>query len=402
MTTCLKTTTFPMFALTIVLTNVLAGLGELGAQELEPITPLDTRALSGTQNLGSQTRLIAPPGREAVYRIKDITFPDGDRDNNVQGISLVVGLAQTGSSAAQTLVMAQNYFQQQGIAVANPATNSMSSVQVFGKIPPYARKGEKIQVTVSVVDDATSLYGGVLLKTPLRGLDGQIYAIAEGQIIGSGLSAGGQAANVQRDHPTVGTCHAIVEREICADFTESDRIRLLLRNKEESTAVAISNVLNIAFPNSARTLDQGAVEVMIPGSFRGRRTDFLSVIGKLEVPVDPKAIVVINQKTGTIILGQNVRISPIVFAKGSLVISTAENPVASQPAPLSEGETVVLPRTDLQVSETGGPYSRLGGGSTVGELGRALNELGFTPNLMIEMFTSLRNAGALQAELRIE
>ena len=385
----------------LVAVLVLASLNATPAlsQGLEEILP----APIGPKPPSSPIKIATSAQIDRTYRIKDITFPDGDRDNYVNGLSLVVGLSQTGGRAEQTRIMAENYFQRNGLSVTGPETRAMSAVQVTGIIPPYARKGERIQVTVSVIDDASSLRGGVLMKTPLFGLDGQIYAIAEGQVLGGGVAAGGAAANVQRDHPTVAVCNAIIEREICADFsTDHDHIRLILRNKENSTAVSIANVLNEAFPNSARAMDQGTVRVRLPERFRNRRPDFLSIIGRLSVPVDPRAKVIINQKTGTIILGQNVRISPVVFAKGSLVISTAENPVASQPAPLSEGETVVLPRTDLNVTETGGPYSSLGGGTTVGELGRALNELGFTPNLMIEMFASLQKAGVLQAELVIE
>lgn len=392
--------TIPKRATSCIVVLFVCLFNTLGlAQQLEEILPAPPGPAFGP----ALPAVNSPRPTVAFYRLKDITYPDGDRDNYVNGISLVVGLSQSGGRAAQTRIMAENFYQRHGIQVDGAETRAMSSVQVSGIIPPYAKKGERIQVTVSVLDDATSIRGGVLIQTPLRGLDGQIYAIAEGQILGGGVAAGGAAANVQRDHPTVGVCTAIIEREICADFdTNSDRIRLILRNKEYSTAVSIANALNTAFPRSSKALDHGTVEVKLPKTFINRRPDFLSVIGKLSVPVDPHAKVVINQKTGTIILGQNVRISPVVFAKGSLVISTAETPVASQPAPLSDGETVVLPRTDLSVVEGGGPYSNLGGGTTVGELGRALNELGFTPNLMIEMFSSLQKAGVLQAELIIE
>jgi len=351
----------------------------------------------------SPTITYPPLAVERFYRIKDITFPDGDRDNMVQGIGLVGGLSQTGGRAAQTQVMAQNYFRRNGIDVEDPETRSMSAVLVTGAIPAHARKGETIKVNVSVFDDSTSLRGGTLLRTELRGIDNQIYAIAEGAVLGGGVAAGGQAANVQRDHPTVGVCNAIVEREICSEVDPDYPIlRLILRNKEYSTAVSIANTVNQIFPQSARAVDAGTVEIYIPRAFYGKRTDFVSVIGTMRVKVDPPARVVINQKTGTIIMGQHVKISPVVFAKGSLVISTAESPVASQPAPFSDGETVVLPRTNLQVDEGGGPYAPLGGTATVGELGRALNELGFTPNMMIEMFSSLQSVGALQAELIIE
>jgi flagellar P-ring protein precursor FlgI len=337
------------------------------------------------------------------FRIKDITFVDGDRDNRVDGIGLVTGLSATGGRAAQTRIMAQNFLLRKGVSVQTPETRSMSAVLVNGAIPPYGRQGEKFQVSVSVMDDATSLRGGTLTRTPLRGLDGQIYAFAEGQVLGGGVAAGGQAANVQRDHPTVGVCTAIIEREICADqMTCQNALRLVLRNKDYSTAVSIANALNDIFPGSSRAVDSGAVALVVPYVYHGKLPELIATIGSLAVRVDPPARVVINQKTGTIIMGQHVRLSPVVFAKGSLVIATAESPVASQPLPFSKGETVVLPRSDVDVRETGGPYSSLGGGATVGELGRALNELGFTPNMMIEMFSSLQRIGALQAELIIE
>ena len=380
-----------------------------GAQELEQIAPAEQSAAVAS-NLPSAGALPAPAypiglaNYQRSFRIRDITFPDGDRENRVRGIGLVVGLSQTGGRSIQTQTMAQNFYLSRGLTLEDgPETRAMSAVMVTASIPPYARKGEKIQVTVSVMDDATSLRGGTLVQTPLLGIDGQVYAMAEGAVLGGGVAAGGAAANVQRDHPTVGVCTAILEREICTEPPESPKsLRLILRNKEYTTAVSIANTLNSVFPRSAKALDHGAVEVQIPPSFRHNRPSFIAAIGNLSVNVDPSAKVVINQRTGTIIMGQHVRISPVVFAKGSLVISTTESPIVSQPAPLSQGETVVLPRTDVQVSETGGPYSALGGTATVGDLGRALNELGFTPNMMIEMFTSLQRAGVLQAELIIE
>ena len=391
----------------IVLALIFSGVCKAQVQlRPEQIFPLPEPTTVGPPPTPSPSQPIKPehfPIIERQYRIKDITFPDGDRDNNINGIGLVVGLSQTGGRAVQTQIMAQNYFQRHGIAVEDPETRAMSAVLVTAAIPAYARKGERIPVKVSVADDSTSLRGGTLVRTPLKGLDGKVYAIAEGPVLGGGVAAGGQAANVQRDHPTVGVCHAIIEREICSEVDpDSPVIRLILRNKEYSTAVSIANSLNEVFPRSARAIDHGAVEVYIPQSFFGKRTDFISVIGNLSVKVDPRARVVINQKTGTIIMGQFVKISPVVFAKGSLVISTAETPIASQPAPFSDGETVVLPRTNVEISESGGPYSSLGGTATVGELGQALNALGFTPNMMIEMFSSLQSVGALQAELIIE
>ncbi len=333
----------------------------------------------------------------------DITIPEGDRDNVVSGTGLVVGLSQTGGRAEQTQIMAQNYFLRNGIATNSPETRSMSAVIVRGTIPAYARKGETIQVTVAVADDSTSLRGGHLIRTTLKGYDGQVYAIADGPIIGGGISAGGAAANVQRDHPTVGVCSAIVEKEICCTgAAKKSSLRLVLRNKDYSTAVSISNAINLIFPNAARALDSGTVDVNVPYNYQEKFPDFISIVGKLRARVYQRARVVVNQKTGTIVMGQNVRILDVVFANESLIISTAETPIASQPAPFSNGQTRVLPRTSVDVVETGGNYNSLIGGTTVGELGRALNSLGVSPNLMIAVFTSLRNQGALQAELVIE
>ena len=179
-------------------------------------------------------------------------------------------------------------------------------------------------------------------------------------------------------------------------------MRLVLRNKDYSTAVSISNAINLIFPNAARALDSGTVDVNVPYNYQEKFPDFISIVGKLRARVYQRARVVVNQKTGTIVMGQNVRILDVVFANESLIISTAETPIASQPAPFSNGQTRVLPRTSVDVVETGGNYNSLIGGTTVRELGRALNSLGVSPNLMIAVFTSLRNQGALQAELVIE
>ena len=375
----------------------------LFAQGLEAIDPLPDVAPGGSD---TRNALPAPIShaipQPVLHRIKDITVPEGERNNIVTGMGLVVGLSATGGRAEQTRLMAQNYFLRNGLSTDSPATGSMSAVIVTGTIPPYLRKGESIQVTVSVADDATSLRGGQLVYTTLKGHDGNVYAVASGSIIGGGISAGGAAANVQRDHPTAAVCNAIIEKEICCDhWAKKNRVQLLLRNKDASTAVSISNALNIAFPNSSAAIDNGTVQITIPPFYRNKVMDFMSVVGKIQVPVDQRARVVINQKTGTIVMGLNVRISQVVFANESLVITTTERPVVSQPAPFSQGQTVVLPRTSIDVLETGGTYNGLRG-TTVGELASVLNQLGVSPNLMINVLTSLRTAGYLQAELVIE
>lgn len=343
------------------------------------------------------------PGGDTSVRIKDITIVDGDRNNHVSGDGLVFGLSGTGGKSEQTRSMATSYFLRKGIKVDKVDTKNLSSVLVSGKIPPYARKGETILVNVAVSDDAQSLRGGTLHQAVLRGIDNEIYAIAQGPIIGGGIAAGGAAASVQVNHPTVGVCEAIIEREIPTHhLLRNGRLRLVLRNKEYSTATQITNALNSVFPRSSRAIDSGTVDIQIPRGFHNALPAFISMIGELRVQPDNRARVVINQKTGTIVMGQNVRISRVLFASENIAITTNETPVASQPAPLSNGETVVLPRTNVEIFQSGGSYNLWKDGITVGDLAYALNTLAVSPNSMINIFTTLRNQGALQAELVIE
>ncbi len=344
-----------------------------------------------------------PRRLDPTVRIKDITFVDGDRNNLVSGGGLVFGLSGTGGRSEQTRSMASNYFLRKGIRIGIAETTNLSAVLVSGKIPPYARKGETILINVSVADDATSLRGGTLHQTVLRGIDDEIYAIAQGPIIGGGVAAGGAGASVTKNHPTVGVCEAIIEREICPEqLLTNGRLRLILRNKEYSTVTQITNAMNSVFPNTTRALDSGTVEIAVPRSFQGSLPAFISILGELRIRPDLRARVVINQKTGTIVMGKHVKISRVLLASENIVISTAETPIASQPAPFSDGETVVLPRTSVDIFESGGTYNVWQEGLTVGDLAHALNTLAVSPNSLINIFTTLKNQGALQAELVIE
>ena len=384
-----------------------AGAGNLGTPETIALpTPAAPAATSGmmqspaTQIPTQPVPLYPNPMR---VRIKDITYIQGDRPNHVSGEGLVMGLSGTGGKSAQTRIVASNYFLRQGIAVDNVDTKNLSTVLVSGKIPAYARKGETILVTVSVADDASSLRGGTLHRTPLRGIDDVIYAIAQGPIIGGGVSAQGAAASVQVNHPTVGVVEAIVEREIpCSSVEQNGQLQLVLRNRSYSTATTIANELNNIFPSSSAAMNSGTVVVNIPKSMLHNVPGFIAMMGDIRVTPDQHAKIVINQKTGTVILGHNVRIANVVFASENIVISTTENPVASQPAPFSQGETVVLPRTFVEVVESGGNYNQWAGHLTVGDLAAALNAMAVSPNTLVNILTSLKNQGAIQAELIIE
>ena len=353
-------------------------------------------------SMASRPPLPVPDPVHAV-RIKDISFVQGDRVNHLSGAGLVLGLSGTGGKSEQTRVMAANYYLRKGIQLNTVDTKSMSAVLVSAKIPAHARRGEKIYVTVSVADDAASLRGGTLNQTMLRGIDDEIYAVAQGSIIGGGVSAGGDAATLQVNHPTVGVCEAIVEREIgCEGIVRDGRIRWVLRNKGYQTATLVANAFNTPFAGHARAIDAGTVEVIVPRTYQSRIPEFIAVMGDLRITPDMPARVVVNQKTGTIILGSNVKISPVVFASENVVIATSETPTPSQPAPLSGGETVVVPRTSVDIAGSGGSYNTLRDTLSVGDLANALNALGVAPTTLINILSSLRTQGALQADLIIE
>ncbi len=387
---------------TLCLAVLLIGSGGevVRAQTLQDPLPPPPAMTPGP---GSTLTPLAPLRQDPSVRIKDIAFVEGDRVNHVSGEGLVFGLSGTGGKSQQTRQMLTNYYLRRGVRVGQVDTKNISAVMVSGKIPAYARPGETILVTVSVADDASSLRGGTLNQTALRGIDDEIYAIAQGAIIGGGISAEGAGANVQKNHPTVGVCEAIVERAVpCGTIVNNGSLRLVLRNKSYSTATAIGNALNRIFPGRARALDSGTVQVFIPSTFANSVTEFISTIGNLRVEPDTPARVVINQKTGSIVLGHNVKIAPVLFASENIVIATTETPIASQPNPLAGGDTVVLPRTGIDLFESGGRYNVLPGGMTVGDLATALNSLAVSPTTLISIMTTLRNQGALKAELVIE
>jgi flagellar P-ring protein precursor FlgI len=388
--------TRPQFAITLL----VALLPLLAAAQPPPAQNNGQPQTLGQGQMRPQTFV---ENLDPSVRIKDITFVQGDRVNHVSGDGLVFGLSGTGGQSEQTQTMAGNFYLRRGIQINRVETQNISAVLVSGKIPAYARKGETILVNVSVADDATSLRGGTLNQTALRGIDDQIYAIAQGPIIGGGVSAQGDAGSVTKNHPTVGVCEAIIEREIgCNDVVVDGQIRLVLRNKSYSTATQIANELNGLFPHHATALDSGTLNIFVPRTFRSDIPAFISTIGDLRVRPDQPARVVINQKTGTIVMGHSVKISRVLFASENIVIATSESPIASQPNPLSQGQTAVLPRSSIDIVESGGTYNVWREGLTVGDLATALNTLAVSPNTLISIFTSLRNQGALQAELVIE
>jgi flagellar P-ring protein precursor FlgI len=273
-------------------------------------------------------------------------------------------------------------------------------VMVTAELPPFSRKGSTIDVTVSALD-AQSLQGGVLLPTPIDGLDGQTYAVAQGSLTIGGFGASGQAASATKNQLNVGRIPdgAIVEREALGEFHCNGLLRLLLRSPDHATAYAITKAINDKHPKTAATRDSGTIQVCVPDARMADIVGFVGEIGLLEVTPDAPARVVINERTGTIVAGENVKISTVAVSHGNLQITTTETPQVSQPLPFSGGETVVVPRTTVDVEEQGGKMEILNKSATVADVARALNALGATPRDLISIFQNLKQAGALHAEL---
>jgi len=349
----------------------------------------------------------------AGVRIKDITDFEGARSNQLYGFGLVVGLDNTGSRSSFTQRVVIDMLQKLsvgGTIFQNlPSDNvfrsgSVSAVMVTTEIGPYARQGSRIDVTVSALDDATSLQGGTLILTPLRGADGEVYAVAQGSLSVGGFAFAGRAASVQKNHPTVGRIPngASIEHEARGEILCQGRIRLLLRDSDYESATAIGKVINDRFANSAQVLDAGTVQVMLPKSALANPVAFASEIGLLEIIPDSTARVVINERTGTIVAGEQVKISTVAIAHGNLAIVKSEEPQVSQPNAFSNGKTVVVPRTKVGITEQAGALRVVDRTITVGNLARALNALGVSPRDLISIFQTLKGAGALHADLIIQ
>jgi flagellar P-ring protein precursor FlgI len=345
------------------------------------------------------------PSAELRVQIRDITTVEGHRGNYLMGMGIVVGLNGTGGKSEATRRSAENLLKRFDINQAAVNPKSMSLVAVTAELPPFFRPGDKLRVVVSVADEATDLKGGTLLLTPLKGTDDQVYALAEGPLLNSGFSVKGDSGSVQKNHPTTASATATVEKTICPDLAgccAHGVINLLLVNKEYETAARIAAAINMAFPDHASALDGGTVAVRVPPHLAHSLTDFIAMIGSLTIVPSIPARVVINQKTGTIVIGSRVRISRVVFANDNLIITTSETPAVSQPAPFSNGETTVVPRTRITAVEEGGRYNLLSEGIEVGEFAAALNAMGVSPQDLITIFQTIESSGALHARLEIE
>jgi flagellar P-ring protein precursor FlgI len=352
----------------------------------------------------------------ATARVKDVARIVGVRDNELFGYGIVMGLNGTGDRRQSSFFTAQslqNLLQRQGITLppagrAGLDTRNMAAVMVTAKLPAFARTGTTLDVTVSSIGDATSLLGGTLLVTPLQAGDNQVYAVASGAIsIGGGFSvtAGGTGESVQKNHPTVGRVVAggTVEREAPV-AAASSRLTLALLYPDFTTAARLAQSLNGAMGRALATAaDSATVIIEVPGPEQARLVDFVARLEQITLPTDAPAKVIVNERTGTVIMGSHVRVSTVAVSHGNLSIQIKSEFQVSQPPPFSpEGaQTVVVPRTDTTVKEGGAPLMVVPGGASIGDVVGALNAIGATPRDLIAILQAIKRAGALQAELEI-
>ena len=347
----------------------------------------------------------------ASSRIKDLASVEGVRQNQLVGYGLVVGLNGTGDSLNNspfTKQSLQAMLERLGVNTrgANLRTVNVAAVMVTANFPAFGAQGTRVDVTVSALGDAKSLQGGTLLVTPLLGADGEVYAVAQGSVAISGFAAEGDASKVTRGVPTVGRIAngALIEREIDFQFRQLKSLRLALRNPDLTPARRIAAVINdFMGADTAEPTDPSTVTLQIPPRFVGNMIQLLTDIEQLRVEPDQTARVVIDERSGIIVMGKDVRVSTVAVAQGNLTVTITEQPVVSQPNALSpNGQTVVVPRTGVNVdTQSGNKLALVKEGVTLRELVDGLNALGIGPRDLISILQAIKAAGALQAEIEV-
>ena len=336
-------------------------------------------------------------------RIKDITEVEGARNNQLTGIGLVTGLNGTGDNSQMAVQMMRNVMRNFGVTLdaRSVRTRNIAVVSLTATLPPYVRSGQNIDVNVATMGNASSLQGGTLIQAPLRAADGQVYAVAQGPVMVGGSSAQGAGASRTQNVPTAGRVPngGIVEREVPTDYTMGGQVALLLRDPDFTTAQRIADAINETYGVVAYVPDAGRVDVNLPGGYLQAPAAFLANVGNLEIEPDTSAKVTINERTGTVVLGGNVRISSVGVAHGNLVVTVGESPTVVQPESFSAGTTVVTTRTDITADEEGGSLIAMPATTTVRDLVRVLNSLGAKPRDVIEILQAINRAGALHGEL---
>jgi flagellar P-ring protein FlgI len=344
-------------------------------------------------------------------RLKELVSLEGVRDNQLVGYGLVVGLAGTGDRqltvfSAQSLT---NLLQQMGVSV--PATailvKNTAAVMITATLPPFAQPGMHIDITAAAMGDASNLQGGLLILTSLKGVDGQVYAVAQGSVVTGGFGAGRGGGNSQTvNHPNVGRVPggAMVERP-APSIVPNGQVKLQLHEPDFTTAQRVSEAINQRFESAGKPLakaeNSAVVAVTVPPDYTGRAVEFVAELESLEVKADRPAKVVINERTGTIVMGKEVRVSPVAIMHGNLTVEIQTQEIVSQPGPLSNGTTAVVPQVKVNAKEEKARSIVLNRGATVEELVRALGAIGSTPRDVIAILQSLHAAGALEADIDV-
>ena len=344
-------------------------------------------------------------------RIKDIASIAGVRSNQLVGYGLVVGLDGSGDQTTQapfTTQSLKNMLQQFGITLppnVNPQLKNVAAVSVHATLPPFTKTGQAIDVTVSSIGNAKSLRGGSLLLTPLKGADGNVYAIAQGNLVVSGFGIEGKdGSRISLNVPSVGRIPngATVERAVPSPFAQGETLTLNLNTPDFTTAQRATSAINAALGgNMAQSLDATSIRVNAPQDIN-QRVAFVSMLENLTLePGEAAARVIINSRTGTVVIGRNVRVLAAAVSHGSLTVTITERPQVSQPAPFSGGVTTVTPKTDIEVKEEGRRMFVFDPGVSLDEIVRAVNNVGAAPGDLVAILEALRNAGALRAELLV-
>jgi flagellar P-ring protein FlgI len=350
----------------------------------------------------------------SAARIKDIAKISGVRSNQLIGYGLVTGLDGTGDDMKKSLFTLQSVYNmmvRNGITIdpaqiGNIKIKNVAAVMVTADLPPFARPGSTIDVEISSIGDAKSLAGGTLIMTPLKGVDHKVYAVAQGPMTIGAFSFGGKSAKAQKNHPTVGRIAngALIETAVPFQIAENGTISYQLANSDFTTADHMSKAINAAFgPNTAFPTDSGTVTVTVPEQFKSNIVDFISGVESLAVETDSIARVVVDERTGTIVMGKDVRLSTVAVSHGNLSLIVKETPAMMiQPNPLEGGQPVIIPpQTNITTVEEGGQLAVLNmpQGVSIGEIAKALNSIGATPRDLIAIFQAIKASGAMQGEL---
>jgi flagellar P-ring protein precursor FlgI len=373
--------------------------------------------------------ILLAPGRAHSARLKDISTIEGVRTNQLIGYGLVVGLKNTGDKSyksaftIQTLLsmlerlgttvdISQLTDKRVGVSdvrmLRDVRVENVAAVMVTADLPPFIKQGGKIDVVVSSLGDAKSLQGGTLLLTPLKAANGEVFAVAQGPLsLGGGRNENVRRVSETKNHPTVGRISggAVVEKEVGFDFSKLEKLTISLSYPDFTTTQRAVETINATLgADTAKALDSSVIEVAIPPQFADKKVELVARIEGLDISTDTQAKVALDERTGTVVIGENVKISKVAISHGNLVIRVDDLTKASQPRPLSAGQTVVVPKTLLTVEELGGKSERLmvvDPGINISDLVKALNAMGTSPRDLIAIFQALKASGALKAQLEI-